>query len=54
MKKLPLYTIDDPLTPQMPVPFEPKGHPSRWVTWQAWYVLKATGVDSPKNVIGNK
>ncbi len=34
--------------PQMAVPFERKGQPSRWVTWQAWYVLKSAGVDIPK------
>jgi len=33
--------------PQMAVPFERKGQPSRWVTWQAWYVLKSTGVKIP-------
>jgi hypothetical protein len=33
--------------PQMTVPFERKGQPSRWVTWQAWYVLKSAGIDVP-------
>ncbi|MBN1537591.1 MAG: hypothetical protein JW908_12710 [Anaerolineales bacterium] len=34
--------------PKMPVPLAQKGQPSRWVTWQAWYVLKAAGVENPK------
>jgi hypothetical protein len=34
--------------PKMAVPFEKKGQPSRWVTWQAWYVLKSAGVESPR------
>ncbi len=33
--------------PQMPVPFEPKGKPSKWITWQAWYVLKTAGYPTP-------
>jgi hypothetical protein len=28
---------------KMPIPFEAKGRPSRWITWQALYVLKAAG-----------
>jgi hypothetical protein len=31
---------------QMAVPFEKKGQPSRWITWQAWYVLKSAGSES--------
>lgn len=34
--------------PKMAVPFEQKGQPSRWITWQAWYVLKSAGVDFPE------
>ncbi len=42
-----LWKLDETL-PQMEVPFEQKGQPSRWVTWQALYVLKSAGVESPK------
>lgn len=34
--------------PKMAVPFDAKGQPSRWVSWQAWYVLKSAGVESPR------